>query len=150
MVDRRVGRTEGPEVGHGRSEPRRAPEPQNGDVREPRAPLTLVDPQGLQAVEQPPREAAALPRRVVEDEHADAARLAVPARREHDLPSVSRGRLEGDRDRRQLGGRPATEEGERDVEMLAGNDPPVAEMLALPGANPVEDVVGQTEAAEEA
>jgi hypothetical protein len=34
--------------------------------------------------------------------------------------------------------------------MLAGNDPPVVEMLALPSADPVEDVVGQTEAAEEA
>src|SRR5918994_5258484 len=150
MVDRRVGRTECPEVGHGRSEPRRATEPKNGDVREPCAPLTFVDPQDLQAVEQPAGELAGLPGRVVEDEHADAARLPVTARREGDLFGVSCGRFEGGRDCRQLGGWSATEEGERDVEMLTGDNPAVTELLGLPGADPVEDAGGQAEAAEEA
>jgi len=35
------------------------------------------------------------------------------------------------------------------VEMLARDDPAVAELLSLPGFDPVEDVVGKAKAAEE-
>jgi hypothetical protein len=150
MVDRRVGRTERPELGHGRAEPRRAPETQDGDVRQPRALLALVDAEGLESVEETAGQVTALACRVVEDEHRDAAGLAIAAWREQDLAGVPCRRSERGRNRREFDGGPMAEEGERDVEMLAGDDPAVAEMLGLPGLDPVDDVVGEAKAAKEA
>jgi hypothetical protein len=149
MVDRRIGRTERLELGHRRVEARRLPEAQYGDMREPRPLLALIDAEGLQSVEEPSGEPSAFLCAIVEHEHPHAAGLAVAARREHDVGGFSRSVGQRHRDRRQLAGRPSAEEREREVEMLARDDPALAEMLVLPGLEVVQDAVGKPERAEE-
>ena len=118
-------------------------------MREPRALLALVDAEGFESVEEAAGEVTTLACRVVEDEHRDAPGFAIAARREHDLARVPCGCPECGRNCGKLDGGSMAEEGERDVEMLARDDPAVAELLSLPGFDPVEDVVGKTKAAEE-
>src|SRR5581483_471099 len=130
MVDSDSGRTEPAEIGNPGPQARRSPEAQDGDVRQPSALLRLVDAEPLE----PPEDVAGHGSRallgVVEDEHADAPRLPVRARREHDLPGASRRAVELLGDLRHLPGRSVPEEGERDVQVAAGNDAGVAAELA--------------------
>jgi hypothetical protein len=150
MVDRRIGRTERRERRQRRVEFRRLPEAQNGDVREPTPLLALVDAELLQSPEEASSEAPGFLRGVVEHEHPDASRLAVPARGEHDLGGLARRFPQGSRDRRQLAGRTPAKEREREMEMLARDDPAVAEVLVLPRLDRIEDLVREPEGAEEA
>ena len=94
------------------------------------------------------RRAASL---VLEDEHPDAPRLAVPhghePRRLGDAAGRGAERLD---DPGQFACRPVAEERERDVEMLARDDTDVGgEVLPLPGGERVERRVGQPQRAEE-
>ena len=115
----------------------------------PRPPFALVDAEGLQPVEQSPGEPPGLTRAVLEDEHPDTARLAVAAGREDDLAGVPGRSSQRGRNRRQFGCRAPSEEGEREVEMLERDDPPVAKVLGLPRFERVEDVAGEAQGAEE-
>src|SRR2546425_118546 len=87
---------------------------------------------------------------VVEDEHGQAARLAVAAGSEDDLRSGGGGLPQGPRDRVDLFRRPMAEEGERDVQMVAAECPGLGgQILALPADERIDCLVRQTERAEE-
>lgn len=111
-------------------------------MRKPRTLLALVDAESLETAEEPLGEPTGFPSCVVENEHPDAPRLAIAPRRKRDLTRFTGGASEGGSDRGQLGRRAPSEEGERDVEMLARNDPAVAKIRGLPGRDAVEDVRG--------
>jgi hypothetical protein len=87
---------------------------------------------------------------VVEDEHPDAARLAVAAFAEDDRSRPGRGRLEFGPDRLDFVERPRSEEGERNVEVVAEDGSiRTGRQELLPGDEAVEHVFGQGESAEE-
>ena len=92
-------------------------------MRQPRPLLALVHAEALETGEEPVREEPGFTGLVVENEHADASRLAIAAGREDDLADPASGVGEGGSDRGKLRGRARAEERERGVEVLAGNDP---------------------------
>jgi hypothetical protein len=90
---------------------------------------------------------------VVEDEHPDTPRLAVPPQEEHRRSCVGCGVADAFRDRLQLRPRTATEERESDVHVGARNDPDIpdaAEGVPLPSLETLEGVVRETKTDEEA
>src|SRR5918912_1443921 len=152
MIESGVGRTERPELRQRRGESRPVAEADDGEVRKPRPLLALVDAELLE----PQMEGVRHGRRPVflvgEDEHPDAAGLAVAGYVEAGR-SRCRGRLpKCSCDRRHLRRRPPPEEGERDVEVRP-DDPPHASPLGKLAPSPldeaVEDVVGKAQGAEE-
>jgi hypothetical protein len=87
---------------------------------------------------------------VFEDEHPDAARLSVAAFAEDDRSRPGRGRLEFGPDRLDFVERPRSEEGERNVEVVAEDGSiRTGRQELLPGDEAVEHVFGQGESAEE-
>src|SRR5919202_1070967 len=98
MVDSRFGRNDPAQVGQRRREPRALAEAENGDVRQPRALLALVDAEVLEPLEQVEREPLRTALLVVEDEHSDAAGLAVAADGEPPGRTAGRSRPERLRD----------------------------------------------------
>jgi hypothetical protein len=84
-------------------------------VREPRPSLALVRAKALEPCLNIVRESCGMPTGIVEDEHPDAARLAIPQRREPNLPSARRGVPQGPDDRVELVRRPMSEKRERDM-----------------------------------
>src|SRR5438128_8545102 len=152
MIESGVGRTERAELGERRGEPRALAEPDDGEVRKPAAALPLVHAQPLE----PPVEVVGERDRpsalVVEDEHADAPRLAVAGDGESGAPG-GRGRLpELAGDRGDIRGGSAPEEGQGDVEVRpddAADAVSFGKRPAAPGDEAVEDVVGETQGAEE-
>ena len=149
MVDRRVGRTESPEIGHGRLEPRRRAEAQDRDMRKPRSLLPLVHVELLQPLGEPRCQAPALARFVLQHQHADAPSLPVALRGEDDLAGLSSRIPESAGDRFELRGGPGAEEGERDMEMLARDDSPAAKAFGLPTAEGVQDSIREPKGTEE-
>src|SRR5438105_2693968 len=154
MVESGVGRTERSEVGERRGEPRALPEPDDGEVREPRPPVALVHAQPLEPLVEVARERGGAAVLVVEHEHADAPRLAVPHDGEASGLGGRGGFAQRTRDRRSLLARPATEERQRDVEVRADDaadaDPsPLRKRASAPRDEPVQDVVRKTKGAEE-
>src|SRR5215216_4453966 len=148
MVDSGVGRSEGAEIGHRRPEARALAKAQNREMWKPRTLFAPTDADRLEPLLQllsNPARAAVL---LGEDEHADAARLAVANGFECGSWSTLGGRPQGVDDGRQLLAGPGAEERERDVEVLARDDAP-AEVLGLPLDDPVDDGGGQGKAAEE-
>src|SRR5690242_17479982 len=95
-------------------------------MRQPRPALDLVDAEPFEPRADVGRQRGRRAALVVEDEHADAARLAVAARREPDRSGLASSVLEPDADLVELalGARP--EERQRDVEILRRHDPEVA------------------------
>ena len=110
----------------------------DGEVRKPPALLGLVDPESRQ----PPVNVLRNPRRmpvvVVEDEHADGARLSVPNRGEQG-PSRALGPCtQRSGDRGDLIGRPRAQKRDRDVQVLFGNEASLfrrAELFLLPAGD---------------
>ena len=152
MVDSGLGRHDVQLGNHG-FEARPFAEPDDRDVREPRADLPPVHAAAFEADVKILGEGGRRPVRVVEHEHADTARLAVPAREEQGGSSGHGGEMELAGDCVDLGGRPGAEEGERDVELLGPDDPDpidVREPLLLPGGEAGESVGGKPEGAEQA
>src|SRR5581483_3554841 len=98
-------------------------------MRQPRPALAPVDGERLQArldvVRERRRECAL----VVEDEHPDAARLAVALEAEPQAARTRGGVAQRADDRLQLPCRPVAEEGERDVQVLARDDADAAQLL---------------------
>ena len=89
---------------------------------------------------------------VVEDEHPDRARLPVPSRREDGPGDTLDGSPQSTGDGLDLAGRPRAEEGDRDVQVLDGNEPDAlhGQLLLLPRGDGLRGRVGQTEAEKEA
>src|SRR4029079_5117501 len=86
---------------------------------------------------------------VLEDEHADASRLAIATRNETDLPRPGGCFAQRQDDRVDLAGRPMPEKRERDVQVLSRDDPNACELRTLPPLDLVEDAVGQAQREEE-
>jgi hypothetical protein len=152
MIESDLGRTDRAEVGRSGREAWRTPEPEHGDVRKPRAPLGLVDAEACETPREVVREERRAPPVVLEHEHADAPRLAIAGGGEHGLLRLASGgaHLAGDRSD-VVGWAPAAEH-EGDVEVLAADDPRVAnagERLPLPGGEALDGVVGERESEEE-
>src|SRR5438876_396133 len=86
MIESGVGRTERAQLGQRRGEPRALAEPDDGEMRQPRTAFALVHAPPLE----PPVEVVGERDRpsalVVEDEHADAPRLAVAGDGESGAP----------------------------------------------------------------
>src|SRR5262249_3161594 len=106
MVDRGAGRTEPPEAGKLGGEPRPLAEPDDGEVWQPRPLLGLVHAEPVQTLVKPVGDLLRRPTVVVEDEHSDAARLAVAPLAEDDRPRAGRGRLQLRPDRLDVACRP--------------------------------------------
>src|SRR5689334_2229218 len=120
----------------------RTPAPaRDHEMRQPGPVLPAIDAEPLQPLLDVPREQRSPSPVVLEDEHADAPRLAVAHRREPDLPRSRGGLTQNADDRFELAGGPVTEERQRDVQVRAGHDAAAGQMLALPGLDGVEDVV---------
>jgi hypothetical protein len=152
MVDSGLGRTERRQVGKSRLEPRLPSKPEHGDVGQPRACLASVHAETLETLAEVCGDAPRTLCLVVEDDHADAAGLAVAER------PKDRYRVDGrDSAAQRIGDgvdvirRPRSEEGKRDVDVLSGNRPrfPVLQ-LALPCLERRPDARRQRERAEEA
>jgi hypothetical protein len=111
-------------------------------MRQPRTSLTAVDTEKLQTLLHVAGQKRRRPSVVLEDEHADAPRLAIPSGRESDLSRGPRGIAQRLDDRVELTRRPVAEERERDVQVLASDEPYVPELLPLPVLELVEDGVG--------
>lgn len=118
-------------------------------MRKPRPPLSLEHTELLQLVGKARCQAAGFARLVLQDDHADAPSLPVALGGEDDLTGSSSRIPESAGDRPELLGRPGAEEGERDVEMLARDDPAVAKEFGLPAPEGVEDVVREPKRTEE-
>jgi hypothetical protein len=89
---------------------------------------------------------------VVEDEHPDGARLPVPRRCEDGPVDRVDGFPQSAGDGLDLARRPRAEEGDRDVQVLDGNDPDAlqSKLLVLPRSDGLSVRVGQAEAEKEA
>ena len=135
MVDSGPGRTELAEIGDGRVKPRRLAESKDREVRKPRPPLPLVDTALLEPRVQVGREPGCPGFRVVEDEHSHAPGLAVcPAAKADWLDRSRDGVSQVGGDAGHVGGRPAPEKGERDVDVRAWDRSGIAvtELTTLP------------------
>src|SRR5690242_12401072 len=124
-------------------------EAQNGDVREPRTLLPTVDAEPFQAALDVVCECRGAARRVAAHDHSHAPGLPVALR--HQLAGLGRGgcraQLPGDGGDVSRG--PGAEEGEGRVQVLGRHDAAVPQVLALPGGEGANDVVGKLQGAEE-
>src|SRR5262245_30840015 len=149
MVDSGSGRTDLAETGQRWPEPGLPTEPEHRDVREPRTALARVDAEPLEPLEHVDRESPCVTAQVVEDEHADAARLPVAELPEREGAGGGCRSAELDPDGRSLGCGAATEEGDSDVQISARHDAVAREYAPLPFREPVEHRVRERESAEE-
>ena len=120
-------------------------------MREPWAALRSVQPEPLETTLQPAGEGRRPPARIVEDEHADGAGLAVAHGLE--VERIRPGCLLAERmqDGLERAPWPSAQEGERGVEALDGacGTLPSAEVLLDPANELRDDVVGKLEREEE-
>src|SRR5436190_2513863 len=152
MVDSRFGRTDRAEVGERRAQPRRLAEPQDREMRQPPPPLRLVHVKRLQAAVEVARNARGAAVLVVEDEHPDAPRLAVPANVEHGPRGADSRAAQTGCDVTEPPRACVAEKRERDVDVLARHDPHVVdagEDGPLPHGEPLENVVSDPQGAEQ-
>src|SRR5262249_36031627 len=144
-VSSSLGRHHGPQLRQRRArEAWSLLEAAHGDVREPAVALGLAEQVALQPERQPLR--ALVPR---EDEHGDAACLAIPPeleRRRRRLRAAAGQRVD-DLGHPRLG--LAAEEGEGEVEVVARDGPPSRAEAGLPGCDRVGGLAGEPEPAEE-
>ncbi len=151
MVDSRSGRTDRPEVGKVRRQPRPLAEADDREMRQPAPSLRLVHAEPLEAAVEVGGQASGRAAAVVEHEHADAPRLAVAAHPELDRLRRPRSVIELGRDPPELACWAGAEKGEREVEVLPGHEPsPCRRKAPLPGDERVENGVAELEREEEA
>src|SRR5262245_3396318 len=148
MVDSDVGRTEGVELGDLRAQARSLAEPCDRDVRKPATRLATVEPERLEARVQVCCEPVRIAPVLLEDEHADAPRLAVAGHPEGRLFDPRGCVTERLGDVGELPNRARAEEGQRDVQFRARDDSS-AQLGSLPALELVERAVGKAKAAEE-
>src|ERR671924_1948930 len=152
MVDSRLGRTERPEIGRPDAKLGRCSKARHGEVRQPVALLPLVHAGALEPLVQALCDPSGPLRLVIENDHADASRLAVAPRREGRKLEAGAGLLERLEDGWNVRDRPVSEEGERNVQLVApdGTKPlALRECVSLPVDEPVDNVVGKSKRAEE-
>ncbi len=111
-------------------------------MREPGPAFAAIDAEAFQPLLDVRGQQRRVPVAVLEDEHAHAPRLAIPARCEPDLPRPGRGVAQSAHDRADLAGGPIPEECERDVQVPPGDETNAFELGTLPTPDGVEDVVG--------
>jgi len=148
MVDSGVGRTDGAEVGHRRAQAGALAKAQDREMWKPWTLFAPIDADRLEPLLQFPRDSGCAVVLVLEDEHADASRLAVPEGSERRSRRTLGARSQRVDDGGQISPRSRAEERERDVEIPSRDDPP-GEVLSLPTDDPIECAGGQREAAEE-
>ena len=103
-------------------------------MREPGTGLADVEPERLEPLVQTDCQRRGPPLLVVEDEHADAAGLAVAAHPEHDRArDARRGRTESPADSLDVARGAVSEEREREVQALGRDDPAAVQLGVLPG-----------------
>ena len=112
-------------------------------MRQPGPTLAPVDAAPLEPLLQVVRERSCTASVVLEGEHADAPRLAIAGHRETNLPGLGRRPPKVIDDRIELPDRPMPEERERDMQVLAADEPDARQLAALPSLDLVEDVIGQ-------
>jgi hypothetical protein len=150
MVDGNSGRTDRPDLWRLGIEARPRTEADDREVRQPRALLRLVHAEPFEAPVEIGCEPPGRPALVVEEEHADASRLAVPADLEGDAVCGGGGLLQRGADRVDLTCRAVAEEGKGEVQVLARDGTELsARQAVLPPDEAVEDCVGQLERAEQ-
>ena len=145
----RVGRSDAAEIGWIGPQAWALAEAQHRDMREPRPSLFAVQPRGLQVRLQIGRERCRTAALVGEDEHGDAAGLAVASGRKDDLPGPRGGLAERVADLGKPRQVDAAEEGQRDVQVLTPDEAAAARELFLPRDKLVEHAGGQPQGAEE-
>jgi hypothetical protein len=121
-------------------------------VREPPPALGLVDAERLEPLVQVAGQPAGTSTFVVEREHPDAPRLAVPMQRKKRLPGRLRGAAQGSQDPVQLLFRPVSEERERRVQVLSRNEARAGhprELVVLPVHEPVEELIREPQGEKE-
>ncbi|HUZ16127.1 MAG TPA: hypothetical protein VMU72_08080 [Gaiellaceae bacterium] len=109
-------------------------------MREPRAPVALIHGEIFEPRLNVVRERRGVAIGIVEDEHPHAARLAIAHGREPDFPRSCRGPTQRRDDRVELLHRAMSEKGERDVKVIAREDPHTSQLGALPLLDLVESV----------
>jgi hypothetical protein len=153
MIESDFGRTQGAQVGRRRNEARPLTKADVGDVRVTLAARALVDAEPFEALPDRVRQPCSPPLLVVEDDHADAPSFPIAARIEQERTGVGRGLAQRCRDRLDVDGRAAPEEGQGDVEVPSGDDPNARtfwQVLSLPGKESFERLVGEAQTHEEA
>jgi hypothetical protein len=118
-------------------------------VRQPGPIFAAVDAEALQPSLDVPGEPSRAAPLIFEDEHADASRLAIPRGRETNFGRPAGSIAQRTGDRLDLSRRPVPEEGEGDMQVFARHHTHARQLLALPVADLVEDVVGQAQREEE-
>src|SRR3989442_11996177 len=119
MVGSGIGRYDLSQPGERRVEAGPLPEAHDGEVREPRPPLALVDAEPFQALLEIIGEALGPTPGIAQEEHPDAPGLAVALRHEPDRAGGRGGLAQRGEDRLELRHRPVPEEGEGDAQVPA-------------------------------
>ena len=112
--------------------------------------LALVDPQPFEAPVQILGETACAASLVAQHEHPDASGLAVALRHHPDRTCACGGLAQCREDRLELVHRAVAEEGQRDVQVVAGNRPTPEDVTSLPVGQGVQRLLGETDGAEQA
>lgn len=153
MIESDFGRTHTSQVGRRRSEARPLTKAEDGDVRKPLAALALVDTELFEALPDGLRQPCSPPLLVVEDDHADAPSFPISTRIEQERTGIGSGFAQRCRNRLDVGGRAAPEEGQGDVEVLSRDDSnarTLGQLIALPHKEAVERLIRQPQTDEEA
>src|ERR1035437_1306890 len=150
MVGSSLGRHDLPEDGQLGRQARRPAKARNGEVRKPGTSLALVAADRLQPAPNRLRHAGRFAAFVLEDEHADAPRLAVAAEHELHWPGALDGAADDLEDRLDFEARPPAEEGDGEMELLRRNEarPTSGQLRQLPGGEPFA-VVGRKRVGDE-
>ena len=118
-------------------------------MRQPHAPLALVDAEPLEPALDIVRESCSVPPGIVEDDHPDAARLAIPHGREPNVRRAASRSPQRTDDRIELRRRAMPEERERDVQVVARENANLVQFSTLPALELLESVVGQAQGEKE-
>lgn len=118
-------------------------------MRQPGPLLGGVHAQALQPAVQVLGQGGGVPAGVAEDEHADALPLPVPGHLEGDRSCRCGGLMQFVDDARDGVAGCGAEEGEREMDVLAGHASARGELFALPAHDVLDDVVGEAQRAEE-
>jgi hypothetical protein len=133
MVDSGLGQTDLAEIRKLGPQTRAVPKAKHRDVRQPRPALGPVDAKPLEAPVHIGRERGRVLAVVVEDEHADAASLAVGTDAKQRSPGTLGRRPQLGDDRCQLPCGAASEKRQGDVKVLGRDHPPPRDRRRLPG-----------------
>lgn len=150
MVGSGVGRTELPEIGGRRRQPRPLSEADDREVRKPRTLLTVVHAEPLEPALKVVREPRRCSADVGQHQHPDTSSLPVALGHEPDRVGGRGGLAQSSEDGLQLRHRSMAEEGERDVQLLARDAASPVDVHVLPATQGIERLVMEAKATEQA